>query len=109
VYLFAATRFHYHQRKDAHQDRFLLAGNFTAAAVGIAFGQDVLSTTLSILPWIILLSLVLSALAHSIFEWRLHELAQEEEHPQCKADGVYDTSINSPHMLIMRGRTLVPD
>jgi hypothetical protein len=63
---------------DSYQDRFLLAGNFTGAAIGITLGYNVLSITLSVLPWSCLLALVMSALAHPIFRWRLFELAEED-------------------------------
>jgi len=79
VYLVASAWFYHRRRRDIYQDRFLLGGSFIGAVTGIAFGQNVLSITLSTLPWTILLALISSALAHPLFRRRFVKLEQDEK------------------------------
>ena len=67
MFVIASTWFHYRNHNHKHRDRFVLAGNVTGAALGIALGYDVQSIMLSVLPWALMTALVTSNLTHLLF------------------------------------------
>lgn len=68
------------RRRDKLQDLFLLAGNILGVSMGIGLRADVHMITFALLPWTVLIALVASAAAHSVFGW---ELLEESEDGEC--------------------------
>ncbi|KAF2186599.1 hypothetical protein K469DRAFT_706594 [Zopfia rhizophila CBS 207.26] len=58
------TCFFYVQRSDHFQDHFLLTGITCGVIGGLSGGVELLTTMLSIMPWTIISSLVISDIAH---------------------------------------------
>jgi hypothetical protein len=54
--------------KDDHlQNHFLAGGTGTAFAFGLAYGADVHGILVDLMPWVVLLSLLVSAGVHALF------------------------------------------
>ena len=64
----AVTAFYHRHRNDHYQDHSILLGMACGIVFGLGTGKTLQTTILSILPWLVTLSLVLSSAAHRVMQ-----------------------------------------
>lgn len=79
----STTYFYYLHEHDNYQDQALLCGIVSGLCMGLGLQNDLQEILLLILPWTVLLSLVISSLAHSFVRYKNRMRCKENSCDRC--------------------------